>query len=353
MRTALRLILTVVFCMGMASGVVVWATGGLDWWKTYRAAGHGAPARLEGETNPDITWYPDPMVRGKEARVFADRREMDRYIALHSFDYKGPIADPASLGEVREAVRMRGQRAIIALHREFESLKLGSPPTADQLPRAIPVVRNLAFFHMHEGEFDQAASWLERGLELSRELWQGEDIQLEFHALLGINALRRGEIENCLECAGPSSCIFPIDPAAVHHQQAGSREAVKQFTAYLARTPGDLRVRWLLNLAYMTLGEYPDKVPPAYLIPLDGFRSSQDVGRFDNVAPRVGLGVRGPNLAGGSVFDDFNGDDLPDLLTTSFDVQPRRLAVRESRRWDVREPIGRGRPRPANLRART
>ena len=30
--------------------------------------------------------------------------------------------------------------------------------------------------------------------------------------------------------------------------------------------------------------------------------------------------MRGPNLAGGSIFDDFNGDDLPDLFTTSIDV---------------------------------
>ncbi len=30
-------------------------------------------------------------------------------------------------------------------------------------------------------------------------------------ALQGLAALRRGEIENCVACLGPSSCIFPID----------------------------------------------------------------------------------------------------------------------------------------------
>ena len=73
-----------------------------------------------------------------------------------------------------------------------------------------------------------------------------------FHALLGITAMRRGEIENCLECLGPSSCIFPFDRQAVHVEQSGSREAIRHFMAYLEWTPGDLRVRWLLNLAYMT-----------------------------------------------------------------------------------------------------
>src|SRR5262249_44788114 len=100
-----------------------------------------------------------------------------------------------------------------------------------------------------------------------------------------------------------------------------AREAVRRFTAYLAEWPDDLRVRWLLNLAYMELGEYPDQVPRADLIPLDALRSTRDVGRFDDVAPRAGLTARGPNPAGGCVFDDFNGDGRPDLFTTALDAE--------------------------------
>ena len=70
----------------------------------------------------------------------------------------------------------------------------------------------------------------------------------------------------------------------------------------------------------MTLGEYPEQVPPAYLISLDRFRSKLAMQRFENVATRVGLAARGPNLAGGSIFDDFNGDDRPDLFMTSIDA---------------------------------
>ena len=118
---------------------------------------------------------------------------------------------------------------------------------------------------------------------------------------------------------GPSSCIFPISRAAFHQNQEGSREAVHWFTEYLREWPRDLRVIWLLNIAYMTLGEYPEKVPPQFLISVDLFRSKLDVGRFENVAPVVGLTVRGPNLCGGSIFDDFTGDGLPDIFTTSLD----------------------------------
>ena len=172
-------------------------------------------------------------------------------------------------------------------------------------------------------------------------------LQTNLRALLGVIHLRRGEMENCLECVGPSSCIFPIAPEAVHQQPSGSREADPATSPRTSGSgPTTCGVRWLLNIAYMTLGEYPEKVPPELPDPARR-RSARrlDVGRFENVAPLVGLGVRGPNLAGGSIFDDFNGDGLPDLFTTSLDVDLGALAVRQSRRRHVRGPLGRGRAR--------
>ena len=67
----------------------------------------------------------------------------------------------------------------------------------------------------------------------------------------------------------------------------------------------------------MTLGEYPRGVP-RMADPLDPFRSRVDVGQFENIAPQAGLDSRGPNQAGGSVFDDLTGDGLPDVFTTSY-----------------------------------
>ena len=78
-------------------------------------------------------------------------------------------------------------------------------------------------------------------------------------------------------------------------------------------------VRWLLNIAAMTLGEYPDGVPKEYLITLDRFRSPVAMGRFPNIAVEIGLGTRGPNMAGGSAFDDFTGDGRPDIFYSSCD----------------------------------
>ena len=70
----------------------------------------------------------------------------------------------------------------------------------------------------------------------------------------------------------------------------------------------------------MTLGEYPDGVPKKYVIPLGPFRSDGGVGRLENVAGRVGLSARGPNMSGGIIVNDFNGDGLLDVFYSTRDA---------------------------------
>ena len=93
------------------------------------------------------------------------------------------------------------------------------------------------------------------------------------------------------------------------------RKAVEHFQKYLAEEPNDLEVKWLLNLAHMMLGGYPDKVPAAYLIPPTVFASAEEVGRFVDVAQEVGLNWFGS--AGGLIVDDFDNDGLFDVVTSS------------------------------------
>jgi hypothetical protein len=77
-------------------------------------------------------------------------------------------------------------------------------------------------------------------------------------------------------------------------------------------------VRWLLNLAYATLGEYPSGVPAAFLIPESNFHSKENIGRFVDRAPAAGLNVFG--AAGGLIVDDFDNDGLLDVVITSMNV---------------------------------
>lgn len=134
----------------------------------------------------------------------------------------------------------------------------------------------------------------------------------------GMAALRRGEDENCIMCRGESSCILPINAAAVHQNPEGSRLAIEHFTEYLEFFPDDLEARWLLNLAHMTLGEHPHKVDPQFLVSLDSFQKSEvDIGRFRDIGHLVGINRF--NQAGGALLDDFDNDGLLDLVVTSFD----------------------------------
>ena len=69
------------------------------------------------------------------------------------------------------------------------------------------------------------------------------------------------------------------------------------FSAHLAEYPNDFSTRWLLNIAHMTLGEYPDKVNPQYLIPPEKFASEYDLPRFLDVSDGLGIDVVGSRPA--------------------------------------------------------
>ena len=78
-----------------------------------------------------------------------------------------------------------------------------------------------------------------------------------------------------------------------------------------------VKARWLLNLAHMTLGDHPAAVEAEHRIPLSIFGSEAEFPRFVNVAPE--LGVDSFNLSGGAVVDDFDGDLDLDIFATTFD----------------------------------
>ncbi|MGH9630613.1 MAG: FG-GAP repeat domain-containing protein, partial [Bryobacteraceae bacterium] len=127
--------------------------------------------------------------------------------------------------------------------------------------------------------------------------------------------LRLGEQENCVLHQGIESCLMPIRNSGVHQRRRGSMEAIKGLREALEEAPDDLLARWLLNIAYMTLGEHPRKVPTRWLIPLESFESEYDIGRFTDVASDLGVNVLG--LAGGSVMEDFDSDGFLDLMVSS------------------------------------
>lgn len=128
--------------------------------------------------------------------------------------------------------------------------------------------------------------------------------------------LRAGERANCLLNHNGDSCLFPIQGGGIHQLQDGSRAAIAELTDLLTAHPGDLRARWLLNIASMTLGEYPAAVPARWLIPPERFAPEDDIGRFHDVAGALGLGEN--DLAGGVVMEDFDRDGFLDLMISAW-----------------------------------
>jgi len=132
---------------------------------------------------------------------------------------------------------------------------------------------------------------------------------------LALAYLRLGEQENCLINHNSSSCIIPIEGEGVHTITYGSRTAIEHLKPILESNPSDLTNRWLLNIAYMTLDEYPSNVPEKYLISI-GDPQNTSINPFTEIAAKANLAVNG--LAGGCVIDDFNNDFFYDLIISEW-----------------------------------
>jgi hypothetical protein len=134
--------------------------------------------------------------------------------------------------------------------------------------------------------------------------------------LLGLAYLRLGEQENCQNKHTEFSCILPLKTPAVHELKEGSQKAIEIFSLLQDQFPS-AQYKWMINLAYMTLGEHPKAVPASYLISYPNWSLEQkDFPRFKEVASSLGVGVNG--LSGGTCVDDFNNDGLLDIFATSY-----------------------------------
>jgi hypothetical protein len=166
------------------------------------------------------------------------------------------------------------------------------------------------------GQSADAVDELERTRELARQRGLlSPQFDRSIHDLLGIAYLRVGEQENCLHHHNADSCLFPIRGTGIHLAERGARGAIREYTALMESSPTDLNARWLLNIAYMALGQHPRGVPAGWLIPAETFNSEYDVKRFPDIAPTVGLNTTGH--AGGSIAEDFDGDGFIDLMVSS------------------------------------
>jgi hypothetical protein len=200
-----------------------------------------------------------------------------------------------------------------AFVRYADSMIVANPPGVD----FFPIKRRLGNSYMELGEEQKAINVLATllaeisPLEFEQRTIVKKDLAMAY--------MRLGERTNCFHNHTAESCIFPISIAGRHKNKTGSEKAIELYKQLLMDDPTDLESRWLMNVAYMTIGGYPDSVPPGLLLKVTNDDSLNTIKPFTDVAANVGLNIS--NQSGGNIVDDFNNDGYPDIVTSSWSLK--------------------------------
>jgi tetratricopeptide (TPR) repeat protein len=167
------------------------------------------------------------------------------------------------------------------------------------------------------GKEAESVSILENAIERKKKI-DGKEEDPQTLKCLAIAYMRLGEKQNCVNYHNPESCIIPIQKNGIHTIRQGSQKAIEIYEKLLALSPDDYESRWLLNIAYMTLGGYPAEVPKQWLIPNLNKDSGYSIKPFLDVAANAG--IKGRNMSGGVIVDDFNNDNYLDIVTSDWSL---------------------------------
>jgi hypothetical protein len=143
----------------------------------------------------------------------------------------------------------------------------------------------------------------------------GAEAFLNVLMLRAVTFLRWGEDQNCVDGVNADSCLLPIARGGVHTIREGATRAKETLERLLRVDPDSVRARWLLNIAHMTVGTYPDGVPAAWRIAPSTFAADHPLPAFTNVATDVGLGIHG--VSGGAVVEDLDRDGFLDVMVSA------------------------------------
>jgi hypothetical protein len=163
---------------------------------------------------------------------------------------------------------------------------------------------------------------LKQAVTLLEEVLQGNlfpDMVITVKKKLALAYLRLGERNNCVYNHSAAACILPISGNGIHKDQLGSSKAIEVYTELLEYDPSDLESKWLLNIAYMTLGKYPDAVPEKFLLKGLGVDEVTGIKPFAEVASNIGIAPK--SMAGGAIMEDFDNDGDLDVIVSSWGLE--------------------------------
>jgi tetratricopeptide (TPR) repeat protein len=219
--------------------------------------------------------------------------------------------DPLRICEARKA-------SLAAMEASLEAFLSPSNEAARSARPPFDIVQThvgLAQLYAYEGRMGPAVEQFVRAHQLATATLPAAGTYLD--EALGIAYLHKAEMASGVYQSPGDFCLLPMPPNRAYAKTADSEKAVEHFLRYLKERPDELEVKWLLNLAYMAIGGYPDKVPREHLIAPNAFAPTDDVGRFHDVASLAGL--KSVASAGGAIVDDFDNDGHLDVVTSSMD----------------------------------
>jgi tetratricopeptide (TPR) repeat protein len=265
------------------------------------------------------------LERAKQAREFAIN---SRLTLRYSFGVDG-LSDAESAWnnfpkeehweqDLRRSCQTQRQSMAALTERQNRLLAeaQASPATEKTDYDILSLQLSIGLHSAYKGEMDQAIGVWEQAYPVAlAEIPKAADYLDE---MIGIGYLQKLQMENGVYHSPGDRCIFPMAAGASYARTESGETAIRHFLSSLEKKPDDLELKWLLNLAYMMLGQYPADVPQRYLLPPPLFESTADIGRFKDVAPEAGLDAF--DEAGGMIVDDFENNGLFDVATSSFDA---------------------------------
>ncbi|MBK7876216.1 MAG: CRTAC1 family protein [Planctomycetes bacterium] len=273
--------MTRIACLAVSTLVLGLAPVGNPYAQTPTAPAPGAPPKTSHERMLEL-------LRGVREQSLRSNVYLGTAI-VDAFEKR--LAQPTAPGKELERWRMevRYAQELLRVGRTAEAIEVGRRVVA----RLDDLRATLAAEELADAAFGHGTAWM-----------------------------RLGENENCCLKFNAESCLLPIQGGGRHTEKEGSTNAVTWFTRALELAPAGsktaIKARWLLNIAHMTLGTWPDGVPEAQRIPASVFQSDEPFPRFVDVSSKVGL--ERADLAGGAVAEDFDGDGKLELLISSSDT---------------------------------
>ena len=220
--------------------------------------------------------------------------------------------------DLNQPCAIRKQSHPAAVERMEHLLATEAQPGSKSAP--IELLRGhvaLAELHSFVGDLDRSIKEWQAAYQIAQSDVHGAIPYLQ--EALGVSYFHLAEQQNGVYRDSGSIDIFPPPKTASAFEKPETMKlAIQYFLSFLEQAPDDLQVKWLLNLAYISLGHYPAGVPQKYFMPLSYFESKESIGRFTDVARESGLNFFG--AAGGVIVDDFENIGQLDVITTSVDV---------------------------------